>query len=152
MLILWPSPDAENRKTLQISCCCWNLTHTEGYLHQITQKPLLSVANGALHDWGSPGAPRSCSPDLQSTCTQASRAAWLRLLPHLAWFMANELTKLSLKVSWITKLCDSLQDQEELCNCCRSQPDRTVEIDSSWEYQRIFLSSFNRKYLCISAG
>lgn len=104
MLILWPSPDAENRKTLQISCCCWNLTHTEGYLHQITQKPLLSVANGALHDWESPGAPQSCSPDLQSTCTQASQAAWLRLLPHLAWFTANKLTKLSLKVSWITKL------------------------------------------------
>lgn len=155
MLILWPTPDAANRKNLWISCCCWSLTHTEGYLYQITQNSMLSVANGALRDWDSPGAPRSCSPALQSTCTQASPAVRLRLLPHFAWFMANELTKRSLKVSRITKLW----------TVCRTRMSSVIAVEVSQiellrlsaaenddsAAERIFLSSFNRKYLCVSA-
>lgn len=66
MLILWPTSDAVNRKTLQISCCCWTLTRTEGYLHQTTRKSMLSVANGILHDWDPPGAqePHRAAPQL----------------------------------------------------------------------------------------
>lgn len=83
VLILRSTLAAANRTTLQIPCCFWNLAHAEVYLHEVTQKPMLSVAHRGLHDGHSPGAPALQSAGAQPVLTT-------HLGAHLMWFMANK--------------------------------------------------------------
>ena len=81
---------------------------------------LLPISAEHLHT----GFPRQSAETAATSCTVHGKWAYKTFLESFTNYQA----------------LDSLQHQDELCNCCRSQPDRTVEIDSSWEYQRIFLS------------
>lgn len=135
--------------------CCWNLIHTGGYLDQITQKPMLSGANGALHDWGSAGAqePHGASPQLCRAL--AHRPPW-----PLCWNCCrtslgskeNELTWLSLKVTRITKVWMVCRARTRSVIATGVSQIEQLRI-SGYLKMRILLSSFHRKSLCsVTAG
>lgn len=108
---------------------------------------MLGAANGALLDWDSAGAWRSCSPALQSTLHTGppGHSAGTAATPHWVKKKKKELT-------WITKVWMLCRTRLRSAIATGVSQIEQLRI-SGYLNMRTFLSSFGRKSLCsVTAG